>query len=200
MSHSPAAQRNKEPIKEVLEKYIPKDEDLKVLEISSGGGTHVVFFAQHFPKVLWQPSEFDPVLVQSIANYAKSSNTPNVKSPVILDISKEVTDFQEKSFDFMLNINLVHISAFKCAEGLFASAGKLLKANGKLFMYGPFAVDGILSPESNINFDRMLRGQNPEWGIRDIRDLKEEAGKNELCLEAVHEMPANNKILVWKKL
>lgn len=62
-------------------------------------------------------------------------------------------------------------SPWKCTLGLFAGAAAMLKNGGKLLMYGPFAVDGILEPQSNIDFDHSLKLNNPEWGIRDIRDL-----------------------------
>ena len=51
------AERNKTPIKNVLSSILP--ETGSVLEIASGNGTHVVFFAEHFPNLTWQPSDPD---------------------------------------------------------------------------------------------------------------------------------------------
>lgn len=95
---------------------------------------------------------------------------------------------------------MMHISPFKCSEGLFENAGAILQKNGLLITYGPYAENGQLTPESNISFDNGLRRSNPLWGVRDIVDLKKLAEAANLQLIEVHEMPANNKILIWKKL
>jgi len=41
---------------------------------------------------------------------------------------------------------------------------------------------------------------NVEWGIRDIRDLEVEAAREQLELVKVVDMPANNKMLIFKKI
>ena len=41
-----------------------------------------------------------------------------------------------------------------------------------LVTYGPYAQDGVLTPESNQQFDRTLRSRDPSWGIRDIVELR----------------------------
>ena len=51
----------------------------------------------------------------------------------------------------------------------------------------------------DFRFDRTLRQQNSDWGYRDVKELIRLAEMNNLCLEESHEMPANNKLLVWKK-
>ena len=103
------------------------------------------------------------------------------------------------TYDFMFNANMVHISPWKCTESLFANAGEILKSQGRLFMYGPFAVDGKLEPKSNQEFDTTLKLNNAEWGIRDLRDLEAEASRSEITLEQVIDLPANNKLVIWKK-
>ena len=69
-----------------------------------------------------------------------------------------------------------------------------------LITYGPYSLDGVLEPESNRSFDFSLKGMNEEWGIRDIRDLEGEAARERLELFKVVEMPANNKMLFFKRL
>ncbi|KAF5269820.1 hypothetical protein FQR65_LT05866 [Abscondita terminalis] len=64
----------------------------------------------------------------------------------------------------------------------------------------PYAYDGIITPQSNIDFDRGLRMQNSEWGLRDISDLKILAKENQMTLLELHDMPSNNKCLIWKRL
>lgn len=67
-------------------------------------------------------------------------------------------------------------------------------------MYGPFAVDSKITPESNVSFNRSLLSQNAEWGLRDItRQLTPLASSLGLELTHTHDLPANNKFLVWLK-
>ena len=197
---APAALRNREPISQVLGKYLQSAQSLDVLEISSGCGTHAAYLAQKFTNVTWYPTEYDRRHLSNIDALTSSLGLTNVRPAQFLDITQGTTLHQPKSFDVIFNSNLVHISAFRCAQGLFKTAGSLLKTGGKLFTYGPYACDGILEPESNIQFDRNLRAQNPEWGIRDIRDLEVEAEKCGLQKVSVEDMPANNKIIVWNKI
>jgi hypothetical protein len=51
---SAAAERNKEPILSVLESVLPATG--RALEIASGTGQHVCFFAAALPGVRWQPT------------------------------------------------------------------------------------------------------------------------------------------------
>ena len=81
-----------------------------------------------------------------------------MRPPVRLDVTEESAYPEAASFDYIFNANMVHISEWKCAEGLFKLAGRVLRPeSGLLFMYGPFAVDGVLEPESNVRFDSMLK-------------------------------------------
>ncbi len=76
----------------------------------------------------------------------------------------------------------------------------LLKPAGLLLIYGPYSVDGKITPESNVEFDRMLRADNPDWGLRDTGYLKQLANANQLRFEAIHDMPANNKMIAFRKV
>ena len=49
---------------------------------------------------------------------------------------------------------------------------QLLAFGGLLFTYGPYAVDGVISPQSNVDFHNSLKSRNPAWGLRDVRFLK----------------------------
>ena len=53
--------------------------------------------------------------------------------------------------------------------------------------------------DDNKEFDATLKMNNPEWGIRDLRDLEAEASRSEIILEKVVDLPANNKLVIWKK-
>lgn len=210
MLRNPAGERNKQPVLEVLQKYIDVDKESLLLEISSGPGLHASFFAGFFPNLTIQPSEYETEMFKSINAYKEYNKTNNVLEPIFIDVSKDLSQwdakFQDKSFkdcqetfDYLLNLNMMHISPLICSQGLFINSSKLLKKNGLLFTYGPYAVDGVLEPESNISFDQSLRHRDPSWGIRDIADLKKLAAANSMELLATHNLPSNNKCLVWKK-
>ncbi|KAJ9576417.1 hypothetical protein L9F63_006729 [Diploptera punctata] len=207
-----AADRNKKPILEVIKKYISpyverlskECRSLYCLEISSGTGQHVAYFAPHFPSVIWQPSEVDKSSFSSISAYIEDSAVSNIQQPICIDICEDYTKWEggkigKQSVDFMVNINLIHISPYKCTEGLFRNAGQVLKSGGILFTYGPYAFHGKISPESNVRFDSMLRYENPEWGLRDIDQLTTLAMESSLRLADIVALPANNHILVWNK-
>lgn len=168
-SEAPAAERNKNPILEVLKDIIkvPENEEgfpyIKVLEISSGTGQHVTHFAKHLsPLIFWQPTEYDRSSFSSICAYIQENQLQNVAPPVYVDIREHhnkwnpvcgnaeksaskvlpITEFKENSFDYIYNSNLIHISSFDCTEGLFFNSGKLLKKNGYLITYGPYGQNG----------------------------------------------------------
>lgn len=209
--NSPAAERNKVHIAVVLKDYLKPGVKNRVLEIASGYGTHVMHFSQLFSDSFWHPTEFDPAGLASITAHLaleRDSGSPrlNVADPVKLDVSEsakawpvEVTKFSG-DYDLIVNVNMIHISPWKCTLGLFSGARTMLKPGGRILMYGPFAVDGVLQPQSNIDFDRSLKLNNQEWGVRDIRDVEEVAAQESFALEAAHDVPSNNKVLVWKKM
>jgi tRNA G46 methylase TrmB len=54
--HAPATVRNRGAISDVLETVLPASGT--VLEVASGTGEHVIHFAQRFPDLVWQPSDY----------------------------------------------------------------------------------------------------------------------------------------------
>jgi len=195
---NPSAERNRDPILQVLKENIPKNKPLNALEIASGSGTHVGYFAEHLPQVTWQPSDCDQNNLPSLHAY-KQEHPDNIMDPLVLDVSEDL-DLKNKTYDFILCTNMIHISPWAATLGLLSNAGCILQPGGLLITYGPYSLDGVLEPESNRNFDHSLRGMNVEWGIRDIRDLESEAARERLELFKVVDMPANNEMLIFKKL
>ena len=172
------------------------------VDSGSGSGQHISHLAQNFPNIEFQPSDIDQRLFTSIDGYTKAMNLKNVLPPIHLDVSDGIERWPISTsnlLDIIICINVIHISPWKCTEGLFRGTS-LLADNGLLITYGPYASDGVLTPESNINFDRNLRQQDPEWGVRDIKDLKVLSQWNGLTFVSMFEMPANNKVLVFKKV
>lgn len=76
---------------------------------------------------------------------------------------------------------------------------QVLQPRGRLFIYGPFTVDGAPTTPSNAGFDRSLRAQNSQWGVRDVADVDTLGHAAGLKREAQIDMPANNFTLVYEK-
>lgn len=201
-----SADRNKGFILEILQKYFPNEENkgfhLFCLEISSGTGQHVVHFAKNLPFMTFQPSEFTLSNLPSIQEYIVESGLTNIMSPLAIDITSPIDywNLTRKNYDLIININMIHISPWQCTVSLFEKAGMLLSSKGILLTYGPYSLHGIISPESNINFDRSLKARDEKWGLRDIDDLKIVASEYGLKLAELEDMPSNNKTLIWKRI
>lgn len=211
MMDNPAGNRNKDRILEVLKKYIDPEKKSSLLEISSGPGLHACYYAQQFPKMTIQPSEFMKAFFPSINAYRDNCATKNVLDPVFIDIKLDLKDWEgkfedkdlkdcESNFDYMLSINMIHITAIECSKGLFVNSSKLLKPGGLLFTYGTFMENGVLEPLSNLLFDQHLKTNDPSWGVKDIADLEVFAKENSMELFASYELPTHSKCLVWKKV
>jgi nucleoside-diphosphate-sugar epimerase len=66
-------------------------------------------------------------------------------------------------------------------------------------LYGPFHYGGRPSSESNARFDAVLRSQDPTSGIRDFEHVQALAGRCGLAFIEDNAMPANNRLVVFKK-
>jgi SAM-dependent methyltransferase len=192
---APAAERNKLAIFEVLRDVITRPATL--LEIASGTGQHAAFFARALPDVTWQPSDADAAALASISAYRIEAGLPNLRPPILLDASAEPWPID--AADYVLCSNMIHISPWRAGQGLLRGAARILPPAGLLILYGPFVVDGDFISDSNVAFDRELRAQNPEWGIRELRDVERAAKDVGLVLERVVPMPANNRVVLFRK-
>jgi SAM-dependent methyltransferase len=199
---APAFHRNHQAIWAVLEKFLAgKSGD--VVEAGSGTGQHVVAFARHSPEITWWPSDLNEAHRKSIDAWRAHTGLVNIRAPVRIDLSDPAwcAPMHEGSGpDKLLAVfcaNVIHIAPWRVAEGLFAGAARYLRADGRLFLYGPFKQGGQHTAISNADFDSHLREGNAEWGVRDIDDLKQLGKGVGLNLVESVEMPANNLILVF---
>jgi hypothetical protein len=191
---SPSAERNREPILEILREVLPARGS--VLEIASGSGQHVVHFARALPELHFQPSDVDSAALESIAARLAEAKLPNVAPPLFLDVTTD--NWPILYADAVVCINMIHIAPWAACEGLMRGAGRLLAARAPLVLYGPFRFDGAFSAPSNADFDRRLRAQDAEWGVRDLADVTRLALETGFERERVVVRPANNHVLVFR--
>ena len=196
--------RNHQAIRAVLQPFLSgKTGD--VLEAGSGTGQHVVDFARHFPDIVWWPSDLHEQHLKSIAAWRAHAALPNIRPPLRIDLSDpawcpEMQDGRgPRELLAVFCANVIHIAPWRVAEGLFTGAARYLRADGRLFLYGPFKRDGKHTALSNAVFDTSLRDRDPEWGVRDIGDLQKLAADVGLALIDIAEMPANNLVLTFER-
>ena len=194
---SPSAERNKALIFDVLNPYLPRDGT--VLEIASGTGQHAAYNAEQRRDIHWQPTDIDPVSIASIAAYQAECKQSGMQIPLYFSIQEEPPQGILASYDVMVSINMIHISAWESCLRLLDHATRLLNPGGLLFMYGPFLQDGIPTAPSNLDFDRSLRDRNPAWGIRDLGVVMKEALTRGLQPIKTVAMPANNLCVMFGK-
>jgi len=197
LSHSPAADRNKQPILDVLRQVLPASG--AALEIASGTGQHVAWFAAALPGWTWQPTDFDNSSFASIEAYAAQAGLANVRPPLQLDVTASRWPAGEQLFDAIYCANMLHISPWATCAGLMAGAARHLAPSGLLITYGPYLEDDVPTAPGNLQFDISLHARNPAWGIRRLEDVKGEAESVGLALRERHEMPANNLLLVFRR-
>ena len=115
---SPAAERNKGPILEILKTLLPRTGT--VLEIASGSGQHVVHFARALTHLQWLPSDPSAEARRSIAAWLASERLPNVQPPLELDVLDRPWPVAGP-LDAIVCINLIHISPWPVTGALFAA-------------------------------------------------------------------------------
>jgi phospholipid N-methyltransferase len=197
---SPAAERNKQAILERLQTVLPAQGS--ALEIASGPGQHVVWFAEQLPDWQWQPTENEPLLVDAIkARVQLAGLQPQVKPAQALDVTQLPWPLAapEQTFDAIFCANLLHIAPWAVCIGLMQGAALCLAPGGVLVTYGPYLEQDVPTAPGNQAFDASLRASNPQWGVRQLEDVAQQAAAAGLHLRERHPMPANNLLLVWAR-
>ncbi len=191
---SPAAQRNRNVILEVIGDEFRNC--ATVLEIGSGTGQHAVFFAGRMPWLTWQTSDLQENHA-AIRTWLQDSELANVKQPILLDVVGPLP-FNDR-FDAVFSANTAHIMSIEAVECMFRAVAQCLEHGGRFCLYGPFNLGGEFTSDSNRDFDRSLRTQEPSMGIRNLEDLDSFGQQNGLQRKRQYAMPANNMIVLWQK-
>ena len=194
---SPSAERNKQPILQVLQGFLPASG--AALEIASGTGQHVEYLAHALPQWTWLPTELHRGALYNIEARADAAELENVLESRPLDVCKEPWFDTAIHFDLVLCINMLHIAPWAACGALMRGAARHLAPDGWLVTYGPYFEDGVPPTQSNLDFDQSLRAHDPTWGIRRLAEVETQAAHAGLRLAARHAMPANNLLLVWQR-
>lgn len=188
-----AAEQNQNDILRVLQCTFKHS--TKVLEVGSGTGQHAVHFAKHLTHLSWQPSDKKSML-EGIQLWVNDVALHNLYAPIELDVNHT---WPTNTYDAAFAANVIHIMHWQDVKALFAGLGAILTDNSIVCIYGPFNIDGNYTSVSNQRFDEWLKHRDPESGLKDKIELDQLAINNGLQPEPSWEMPANNKILCWKK-
>ncbi|MFZ6818210.1 DUF938 domain-containing protein [Undibacterium sp. Ji22W] len=190
-----ACERNQEPILQQLKTHFAHAQH--VLEIGSGTGQHAIYFSQHLPHLIWQTSdrlENHP----SIHAWISEEGSARTLAPLALDVADGA--WPVATYDAVFTANTCHIMHWEEVEKMFGGVSMLLPLEGTFVIYGPFNYGGQFTCLSNQEFDAALKQQASHRGIRDIGDLQKLAMQHQFNLHEDSEMPANNRLLVFKKV
>jgi SAM-dependent methyltransferase len=191
---APATTRNREPILEVLRRWVPAGAN--VLEIASGSGEHAIFLAPRLDVESWQPSDPDAESRSSIDAWRVHANAERVLPVLALDVTARPWPSPPAKPDVVVCVNMIHISPWHASLSLLDGAAEVLAPGGHLYLYGPYRREGRHTAPSNEAFDASLRARNPEWGVRDLEDVINAAAARGFGLVEITEMPANNLSVV----
>lgn len=186
--YAPSVGRNREIISKALAPAWP-DAGL-VLEIASGSGEHIVGFAEQAPHLTFQPSDPSQEARASIDAWVAQSGLPNLRPAAMIDVT--APDWPVAEAAMMLCFNMIHISPWEATTGLMRGAGQVLAPGAALWLYGPFIREGVETAQGNLDFDVMLKGKDPRFGVRRLADVADVAAAAGLGAPDVTEMPANN--------
>jgi hypothetical protein len=191
---APSAERNARSIVDAVGPVLIGRRGL-VLEIGAGTGQHCVALADAFPQLDWQPSDPFDVHLDSIRAWVAHSGARNIRAPIWLDAAEEWPKFGPLAG--VLAANVIHITPWVVAEGIVRGAAA---APARLLIfYGPFREGGQHTGEGNERFDAALRAEDPAWGVRDIDDVADLAGRAGFGPPEITAMPSNNRLVVFER-
>lgn len=187
--------RNQQPITDALTPYLQSHH--RWLELGSGTGQHGVYIAQHFPEVVWQLTDLADAQ-EGLRLWQTEAALNNLPPPQPLDVTNAAVS--GSLYDGVFTANTIHFVSWQIASALIQFASASLITGGIFGIYGPFNEKGRFTGDGNARLDAWLKGRDPTSGIKDRDDIAREAQIHSLTLEADMTMPANNRILVFRKV
>ena len=191
---SQACENNQQAIFAIIESVFAKAQH--VLEIGSGTGQHASYFAPRLPHLIWQTSdqaEYHP----GINAWLDAASAKNLRRPLSLNV--DMPQWPIATVDAVFSANTCHIMGWASVVNMFKQLAGVLSAGGTLAIYGPFNYDGQFTSPSNANFDQWLKQRGAQQGIRDFEAVDKLANEAGMTLLEDNAMPANNRLLVWRK-
>jgi hypothetical protein len=192
---SPACERNREPILACISPLLAAS--ARVVEIGAGTGQHAAWFAPRLPHLHWVVTDL-PANHAAIRGWIEASGAPNIDGPLELDTREEPWP-ELGAIDAAFSANTAHIMPEPAVAAMFEGLGARLPAAAPFLLYGPFKEHGRHTSDSNLRFDADLRARGNGMGVRDLAWLLQVAALAGFELEAVEPMPANNRVLVWRR-
>jgi cyclopropane fatty-acyl-phospholipid synthase-like methyltransferase len=192
--YSESCEQNSEPILKVLQTHL--SDRKKVLEIGSGTGQHAIYFASQLPHLVWLTSDLSSTHA-GINAWLDEVNLPNIQRPLDLDVT--LKEWPTTDIDAVFSANTAHIISWPAVVTMFAGVDRVLKHGGIFCLYGPFNYEGEYTSDSNARFDLWLKSRDPNSAIRHFEAVNQLANSHGMTLLNDHQMPANNRILVWQK-
>jgi cyclopropane fatty-acyl-phospholipid synthase-like methyltransferase len=193
-----AGNRNRDPILAVFRGLFPASGN--VLELASGAGNHVNYFAPHFPGLTFQPSDYDVEVFDAIKKKRAEHGNGNVADPIKIDLTAPESwpGADDRLYDAIFVVNLFQVAPVSICDGIAQVAERVLTKDGFVAIYGPFKVGGQYTTKSNAAFDQeILAPKVAEWGLKDVKDLEKAANAHNIALKKIVDMPANNFILLF---
>lgn len=191
---SQACENNKAPILSVLDNAFA--DVAAVLEVGSGTGQHATYFAKHLQHLIWMPTDLAENL-PGIQLWLDDAELDNLKTPMALDVCS--IPWPVAPVGGIFTANTLHIMGEPEVEKFFEGVSYALVSGGRLCVYGPFNYAGEFTSDSNARFNDWLYQQNPKSAIRDFEWVNGLAAEAGLELIEDHTMPANNRLIEWKR-
>lgn len=192
--YAKSCEQNRRVILDVIQPLLVNSKSL--LEIGSGTGQHAVYFSEKLPHIIWNSSDRTEN-IEAIKLWLSDTDSEKLPTPIELDVTQNI--WPDITVDTVFTANTCHIMSQQSVETMVERVGQLLPAEGQLIIYGPFNYNQQYTSPSNERFDQWLKQRDPQSAIRNFEDINNLARKAGLNLVNDYEMPANNRILHWRK-
>lgn len=192
-----SAQNNGAAIFDCLAAYVP--DHGTVLELASGTGQHIAELARRHSQVNWQPSDVISDRMPSINAWRDHAGVENLLAPILLDACGDWHEELPENIGLIHVANLFHVITSEAAKKVISGVGKALGEGGYFFVYGPFRVAGAFRSDSDAAFHASLTGKHYAVGYKDLEWMQDRMAAVGLEFCKLHEMPANNLVLVARR-